>query len=89
MAENTQLQYLWRQISERAKNLITPISYDHLIKNLEPVDITGRKIILKCSSDLNASTLMNKLADKLRETDLNMLSPYEAMTLLFELKKML
>ena len=47
MAENTQLQYLWRQISERAQNLITPISYDHLIKNLEPVDISGRKIVLK------------------------------------------
>ncbi len=31
----------------------------------------------------------NAVAEKLRETDLNMLSPYEAMTLLFELKKML
>ena len=35
--------------------------------------------------DLSAQSV----ADKLRETDLNMLSPYEAMTLLFELKKML
>ena len=67
MAENTQLQYLWRQISERAQNLITPISYDHLIKNLEPVDISGRKIVLKTTSDLNANAIMTKLADKLRE----------------------
>jgi DNA mismatch repair protein MutS len=35
--------------------------------------------------DLSAQSV----ADKLRETDLNMLSPYEAMTLLFELKKLL
>jgi len=35
--------------------------------------------------DLSAQTV----ADKLRATDLNMLSPYEAMTLLFELKKLL
>ncbi|MCH5183486.1 MAG: DNA mismatch repair protein MutS [Oscillospiraceae bacterium] len=31
----------------------------------------------------------NAIADKLRETDLNLLTPYEAMTLLFELKKLL
>ena len=31
----------------------------------------------------------NAVADKLRATDLNLLTPYEAMTLLFELKKLL
>lgn len=31
----------------------------------------------------------NAIADKLRATDLNLLTPYEAMTLLFELKKLL
>ena len=67
MAENTQLQYVWKQISERAQNIISPISYDHLIKYLEPIDIQGRKIILKCSSDTNAETIMTKFADKLRE----------------------
>ncbi len=67
MAESTQLQYVWKQISERAQNLIPPISYNHLIKDLEPVDIMGRKIVLKCSSDLNATSIMNKFADKLRE----------------------
>ncbi|MBQ8322659.1 MAG: chromosomal replication initiator protein DnaA [Clostridia bacterium] len=67
MAESTQLQYVWKQISERAKNIISPISYDHLFKYLDPVDISGRKIILRSSSDTNAETIMNKFADKLRE----------------------
>ncbi|MBQ8308319.1 MAG: chromosomal replication initiator protein DnaA [Clostridia bacterium] len=67
MAESTQLQFIWKQISERAQNLITPISYDHLIKDLEPFDISGRKLILKCSSELNATSIMNKFADKMRE----------------------
>ncbi len=67
MAENTQLQFIWKQISERAQNLINPISYNHLIKDLEPFDISGRKIVLKCSSDLNATSIMNKFAEQLRE----------------------
>ena len=67
MAESTQLQYVWKQISERAQNIISPISFDHLISPLEPIDIQGRKIILKCSSDTNAETIMTKFADKIRE----------------------
>lgn len=67
MSENTQLHYVWKQINERAEKLVNPISYNHLIKDLEPVDIAGRKIVLKCSSDLNADTIMKKYADKLRE----------------------
>lgn len=67
MSENAQLQYLWKQISERAEKIIQPVSFNHLIKDLEPVDVVGRRIVLKCSSDLNASSIMNKFADKLRE----------------------
>ncbi len=67
MAESTQLQYVWKQISERAQNIISPISFDHLISPLEPIDIQGRKIILRCSSDTNAETIMTKFADKIRE----------------------
>ena len=67
MAENTQLQYVWKQISERVKNLISPVSYDSFIKPLEPIDITGRKIVLKASTDMAANVVMNKHADKLRE----------------------
>ncbi|MBQ8685022.1 MAG: chromosomal replication initiator protein DnaA [Clostridia bacterium] len=67
MAENTQLQYVWKQISERVENLISPVSYDSFIKPLEPVDITGRKIVLKAATDMAANVVMNKHADKLRE----------------------
>ena len=67
MPENSQLQFLWKQISERAQNLIPPVSFNHLIKDLEPIDLAGRKIVLQCSSDLNAGSIMKKFADKLRE----------------------
>ena len=67
MPENSQLQFLWKQISERAENLIPPVSFHHLIKDLEPIDLAGRKIVLRCSSDLNANSIMKKFADKLRE----------------------
>ena len=67
MAENTQLQYVWKQISERVENLISPVSYDSFIKPLEPIDITGRKIVLKASTDMAANVVMSKHADKLRE----------------------
>ena len=67
MPENSQLHLLWKQICERAQNIISPVSFNHFIKDLEPIDITGRKIVLRCSSDLNASSIMKKFADKLRE----------------------
>lgn len=66
MAENSQLQFIWKQISERAQNLISPISYDTYIKTLEPVDIVGRILVLKAVSPLGARTIMNKHADTLR-----------------------
>lgn len=67
MAENSQLQYVWKQISERVQNLISPVSYDSFIRPLEPIDISGRKIVLKAATDMAANVVMNKHADKLRE----------------------
>ena len=67
MAENTQLIYVWKQISERAQNLIQPVSYDSFIKPLEPFSISGRKIVLKAATDMAANVVMIKHADKLRE----------------------
>ncbi|MBE7100024.1 MAG: chromosomal replication initiator protein DnaA [Clostridiales bacterium] len=67
MAENAQLQFLWKQISERAEKIINPVSFNHLIKDLEPVDLMGRKIVLKCSSDINANSIMKKFSDKLKD----------------------
>ena len=47
--------------------LISSVSFNAFIKDLEPVDLVGRKIILRTSSDLTANTIMKKHADKLRE----------------------
>ena len=67
MPESTQLLYVWRQISERVENLISQVSYNTFIKPLEPIDISGRKIILKTETDMAASVIMNKHAEKIRE----------------------
>ena len=66
MSENAQLHFLWKQISEHAQNFIPPVTFNHFIRDLEPVDVVGRKIVLKCSSDLNASTIMKKHAEQLK-----------------------
>ena len=67
MAENSQLQLVWKEIDDRIKNLIQPVSYNHLFRDLEPVDIMGRKIILKCTTDLNATAIIKKFSNELRE----------------------
>lgn len=66
MPENSQLAFLWKQISEKAEMLIAGVSFNAFIKELEPVDVSGRKIILRASSDLIATTIMKKHAEKLR-----------------------
>ncbi|MBE5739806.1 MAG: chromosomal replication initiator protein DnaA, partial [Clostridiales bacterium] len=67
MAESSQLNIAWRQILSKAEMLITPVSYDSFIKELEPIDIMGRKIILKAATDMAANVVMKKHAEKLRE----------------------
>ncbi len=68
MAENTQLQYVWKQISERAQNIISPITWSNVFKDIEPYDLIGRIIILKVPTEQNANTIvMHKFGDKLRE----------------------
>lgn len=66
MPENSQLTFLWKQILEKAEILISGVSFNAFIKELEPVDVSGRKIILRASSDLTANTIMKKHAEKLR-----------------------
>ena len=58
MPENSQLAFLWKQISEKAEMLIAGVSFNAFIKELEPVDVSGRKIILRASSVLFATTIM-------------------------------
>ncbi len=67
MAELSQLQFIWKQVSERIQNLISPISYNTYIKTLEPVDIMGRILVLKAETPLGANTIMKKHAEKIRD----------------------
>lgn len=68
MAENSQLQFIWKQIKERLSNTLSPISFDHFIKDIEPIDIIGRKIVLKVPTDNNAQGIItHKIGEKLRE----------------------
>ena len=67
MAEYSQLQFIWKQISEKVQHTISPISYNTYIKTLEPIDIAGRILILKAETPLGASTIMKKHAEKIRD----------------------
>ncbi len=67
MSESTQLQYSWKQIYERAEKLISPVAIGTFFKELEPLDIAGRKIIIKAPSDYTANAIMRRHADNLRE----------------------
>ena len=68
MSENSQLSFLWKQISERLQNSISPLSYSNFFKDMEPVDVVGRKIILKAPTDNNAQAIMtHKFGEKLRD----------------------
>ncbi len=67
MAELSQLQFIWKQVSERVQNLVSPISYNTYIKTLEPVDIMGRILVLKAETPLGANTIMKKHAEKIRD----------------------
>ncbi len=68
MTEQTQLQFLWNQIREKARELISPITFDTYIVDLVPVDVVGRKIVVKATSDFVADTIVNnKTGEKLRE----------------------
>lgn len=67
MAESTQLHFIWKQVLAKAEMLISTVSFEAFIKELEPVDLVGRRIILRANSDLAANTVMKKHADKLRE----------------------
>ena len=70
MAENSQIQFMWKQICEQAQNIVSPISYKHFFENkgIEPIDIRGRKIVLQFSTEENANSfLVHKIGDKLRE----------------------
>ena len=67
MAEKTQILFLWKQIRDKAEGIIPPVSFKTFIKDLEPVDIANRRLLLKAPTDLAANTIMKKHAVSLRD----------------------
>ncbi len=67
MSETSQLKYLWKQIYEKAEKTISSIALGTFFKELEPMDIVGRKIILKAPSDFTANAIMKSHATALRD----------------------
>lgn len=67
MAEQSQIQFLWKKIREKVQGLINPVSFDAFFRDLEPVDIINRRIVLKATTDLAANTIMTKHANTFRE----------------------
>ena len=60
LAEKSQVLYLWKLIRDRIQNVIPPVVFDTFIKDLEPEDVIGRKIILKAQTVMTADTIVKK-----------------------------
>ncbi len=67
MSETSQLQYVWKRIYERIENLVSPIAVAAFFKDLEPIGVAGRKLLIKAPSETNADVVTRRHADKLRE----------------------
>ncbi len=59
MTEKAQLDFLWKEIKERAQGLMSYYAYISHIEPLVPVDIDGKRIILKAPSELTVNTIMS------------------------------
>lgn len=67
MTENTSLDFLWKEISKKAEDIISPLSFSTFIKTLEPVELKNRKLVLAATSNLQANTIVNRFADQLKQ----------------------
>ena len=67
MSEVSRFDFLWEKIRSRAELLVNPISYETFIKNLVPVDVVNRKIVLRAETEITAMTVTQKHREKLRE----------------------
>ena len=64
---NSQLKILWDKICQRLEKVVTPISFDTFIRDLEPVEIAGRHLILRAGTDLAAATILNKHSTQIKD----------------------
>ncbi len=66
MSETSQLQYLWKQIYSHLQKTVLQASLNTFFQELVPVDIAGRKLIIKAPSDITANAIMKYHAEQLR-----------------------
>lgn len=67
MAEKSQTLYLWKMIRDRVQNVIPPVAFDTFIKDLEPMDVIGRKIVLKAQTAMTADIIVKKHAEAIND----------------------
>lgn len=60
MAEKSQIEYLWNLIRAKVEEVVPPVAYNAFVKDLEPVDVIGRKIVLRAQTEMTADTVMKK-----------------------------
>ena len=65
-AGKSQLKILWDKICERLEKVVNPISFETFIRDLEPVDISGRHLILRAGTDLAAATVINQYSSQIK-----------------------
>ena len=63
----SQLKILWDKVCQRLEKVVTPISFETFIRDLEPVDIAGRHLVLRAGTDLAAATVINKHSAQIKE----------------------
>jgi chromosomal replication initiator protein len=63
----SQLKILWDKVCQRLEKVVTPISFETFIRDLEPVDIAGRHLVLRAGTDLAAATVINKHSAQIKD----------------------
>ncbi|MBQ2740019.1 MAG: chromosomal replication initiator protein DnaA [Clostridia bacterium] len=63
----SQLKIVWEKICERLEKVVTPISFETFIRDLEPVDISGRHLVLRAGTDLAAATIISKHSTQIKD----------------------
>ncbi len=68
MSESSQLHFIWKQITERLQNLVSPLTYSSTFEDLEAADIVGRIIVVKAPTKSIADSIMihQRLSEALR-----------------------
>ncbi len=67
MADTSNLDFIYKPIKEKMRESISHIPFLTYIDKLVPVEIDGRCIVLETLTENFAQSIMNSLADKMRE----------------------